>query len=103
VGIQKKEDRDAQNKLNMMAVDDGEESKKTKDDEKPSVLYACDSTLNELVMIVIGIDGEQHHVYQFSRPSNADDPKERLPLKRNQKPGNCSVQLNQNSFLRSPE
>lgn len=39
--------------------------------------------MNELVMIVIGTDGEQHHVYQFLRPDNAEDPKERAPRKRN--------------------
>lgn len=56
---------------------------KAKDDEKPNVLYATDYLMNELVMIMIGTDGEQHHVYQFQRPENAEDPKERAPRKRN--------------------
>ena len=64
------------------------------------MLYASDYTLHEMVMIVIGTDGEQHHVYQFCKPENAQELKERQPRKKNQKPGNCTVQLNQNSFLR---
>lgn len=54
-------------------------------------------------MIVIGNDGDKHNVLQFEIPSNEDDPKERAPRKQNQKPGNCTIQLNQNSFLLKPE
>lgn len=50
-------------KLIAIAEEEGEELKNAKDDEKPQVLYASDYTLHEMVMIVIGTDGEQHHVY----------------------------------------
>jgi hypothetical protein len=36
---------------------------KRKEDRKPEVIYAHDFKLEELVMIVIGEKGEQHHVY----------------------------------------
>jgi len=50
-------------KINAIAEEEGEELKNAKDAEKPQVLYASDFTLHEMVMIVIGTDGEQHHVY----------------------------------------
>ena len=46
-----------------MPNEDNQESKKTKDDDKPNVLYACDYDLEEMVMIVIGTDGDQHCIY----------------------------------------
>jgi hypothetical protein len=36
---------------------------KHKEDGRPDVLYATDYLLSELVMIVMGVKGEQHHVY----------------------------------------
>lgn len=36
---------------------------KHKEDGRPDVLYSTDYLLSELVMIIMGIKGEQHHVY----------------------------------------
>lgn len=43
--------------------EDGEEQKDRDADSKPDVLYANDWELREMVMVVLGTDGQQHHVY----------------------------------------
>jgi hypothetical protein len=75
VTLKRKIEQKYENRLNAMPNEDNQESKKIKDDDKPNVLYACDYDLEEMVMIVIGTDGEQHCIYQFGRPENPEDPK----------------------------
>ena len=61
-------------------------------EEKPTVLYANDDKLEEMTMVIIGTSGNQHRVLQFA---DGIEPK-----KKNQKPGNCTINLSQNSYLR---
>ena len=48
-----------------MDEDDDAEPKDRDADRKPDVLYANDSELKEMVMVVLGAEGSgaQHHVY----------------------------------------
>jgi hypothetical protein len=46
-----------------MDEDEDLEKKDRDADKKPDVLYANDFQLTEMVMVVLGTDGRQHHVY----------------------------------------
>lgn len=61
-------------------------------EEKPTVLYANDDQLAEMTMVIIGTSGNQHRVLQFADGKDAK--------KKNQKPGNCTINMSQNSYLR---
>lgn len=58
--------------------DDADSSRSAKkEDGKPEVIYASDHPLTELVMVIKGEDGEQHHVYQFNSEGDKSDPSKR--------------------------
>ena len=83
-------------------ADDDEDSLKNDSDKdgKPKVIYANDDKLDEMVMIILGTAGEQHHVLQFNSSGDKSNEKDRHAKKTSQRPGNCRIKINQNPYLR---
>ena len=63
-----------------------------------SILYACDDSLKTLIIIYMGINGEQHTVFQFWT-KHCETKETKGPYKVSNRLGSTKLEFNQNNHL----